>query len=242
MVTIIIPTYNEAATITRTLGQLDQVRGDFEVLVVDGESEDDTRARVEVVVNGFPRPLRFLTAERNRALQLNRAAASARGDVLLFLHADTLLPPAAVESLEAALQDHRVVGGNFDLVFDGDSAWSSVFTWVNRARRSLGIYYGDSGLFVRRDTFERLRGFKPVPIMDDYEFVRRLERTGKTVCLEPVVMVSDRRWRVQGVLRTLLSWVVVQGLYSLGVSPKLLVRWYHPVRAQLAAKSHDLNP
>lgn len=231
MVSIIIPAYNEGQTIGRTLEHLRRVRGNFEVIVVDGASDDGTGAQVEAALSGFPRPLRMLAAERNRALQLNQGAAFASGDVFLFLHADALLPPEAVETLEVAVRDDSVAGGNFNLVYDGHSGWSRFFTWANRLRRSFGIYYGDSGLFVRRDVFRRLDGFKPIPIMDDYEFVRRLERAGRTVCLPAVVVVSDRRWRVQGVFRTLWSWALVQTLYSLGVPPRLLARWYEPVRA-----------
>ncbi len=234
MISIIIPTFNEAQTVARTLDELRRVRGDFEVIVVDGESEDGTLAAVEALIAGFPRPLRLLTAPRPRALQLNRAAASARAEVFLFLHADALPAPEAAESVEAALQDDSLVGGNFVLAFGGESGWNRFFTWATRVRRWFGLYYGDSGLFVRREVFERLGGFKPIPVMDDYEFVRRLERAGRTVCLPSVVLVSDRRWKVQGVFRTLWSWVVVQGLYSFGIPPGWLARWYPPVRARAA--------
>ncbi len=237
MVSIIVPTYDEARVIPQTLEKLRRLRGDFEIIVVDGESTDSTRARVEALIPGFPHPLRLVTAPRNRAIQLNRAAEAARGEVFLFLHADVLLPPVAIESLEHALCENSIVGGNFSLAFEGDSGWNRFFTWANRVRRSFGIYYGDSGLFVRREIFRRLGGFKPIPILDDYEFVRRLERAGRTVCLPPVVVVSDRRWQLQGVFKTLLSWVWVQALYTLGIPPHYLVRWYKPVRDRREVKS-----
>jgi GT2 family glycosyltransferase len=161
---------------------------------------------------------------------LNRAARVAQGDVLFFLHADVRVPPEAIESLERELKRNLSPGGNFDLTFDGDSRWSRFFTWVNRLRRRFGVYYGDSGVFARREVFEALGGFREIPVMDDYEFVRRLERKGKTLFLSPALRVSDRRWRERGVLKTLLSWVIVQGLYSLRISPNRLVRWYTPVR------------
>jgi len=235
MVSIIIPTFNEVQTVARTLDALRRVRGDFEVIVVDGESEDGTPAAVDAVMADFPRSLRLLAAPRLRGLQLNRAAGSARGEVFLFLHADALAAPEAVESVEAALQDDSVAGGNFVLAFGGESGWNKFFTWAARVRRWFGLYYGDSGIFVRRDVFERLGGFKPVPVMDDYEFVQRLEGAGRTVCLPSVLLVSDRRWKMQGVFRTLWSWVVVQGLYSLGIPPRRLSRWYPPVRGRAAA-------
>ncbi len=230
MVSLIIPTYNEEGGIARALRQLRRVRGHFEVIVADSESTDSTRSVVESLRGGFPHPLRIVVGQGNRAVELNRAAAEARGSVLLFLHADALLAEDAIESLERALADPSIVGGDYRLAFEGRSFWSRLFTGVHRIRRKFGIYYGDSGLFVRRDFFERLGGFAPVPIMDDYHFIRRMERCGRTICLPSLIRVSDRRWRVAGVLRTLLTWFWVQGLYSLGVPPRHLARWYRPVR------------
>ena len=229
-VSLIIPTYNERTVIVQALEQVSRFRGICEVIVADGRSTDGTRAAVKSLIDQFPCPLRIAVTERDRALQLNRAAQVAAGDVLLFLHADTFLPHEGLEALEAALGDASIVGGNFRLRFDGESAWSTAFTWVDRTRRRFGIYYGDSALFVRRTVFMSLGGFKPIPVMEDYEFVRRMERTGRTVCLSPCILVSDRRWRVQGVLRTMLSWFWIQLLYSLGVPPQYLADWYRPVR------------
>lgn len=230
MVSVIIPTYNEAGAIAATLESLRLARGNFEVIVADGSSRDGTRGVVESKVAGFPHPLRVVVAPRHRALQLNAAAKVARGEAFLFLHADIAVPPATIEALHEALQDRNLIGGNFQIVFAGASFVERFFTWAYRVRRPFGIYYGDSGIFVRRRVFEQLEGFKAIPIMDDYEFVRRLERAGRTACLKPALVVSDRRWRVQGLLPTLTSWVWIQTLYSLGVPARYLARWYDPVR------------
>jgi rSAM/selenodomain-associated transferase 2 len=230
MVSIVIPTYNEANSIPAVLDRLMQVRGDFEVLVADGSSTDRTRETVREIASAYPRLLRLVESVRHRATQLNEAARQAGGDIFLFLHADMLAPPQTVESIERSLRDASVAGGNFQIVFEGDTFVERFFTWAYRVRRPFGIYYGDSGVFVRRSIFERLGGFKPIPIMDDYEFIRRLERAGRTVCLNPPMLVSDRRWRVQGLFRTLSSWVWIQTLFSLGVPAERLARWYAPVR------------
>jgi rSAM/selenodomain-associated transferase 2 len=230
MISVVIPTYNEESVIERTLGHLSRAKGDFEVLVVDGESTDGTRGRVEALMAGFPRPLRLAAAPRHRALQLNRGAELGGGETLLFLHADVVVPPDVIEATEQALAAQTLCGGNFSLVFEGHSAWNRFFTWANRARRRFGIYYGDSGIFVRRRVFERLGGFKPIPVMDDYEFIRRMEKLGRTLCLPVTLKVSDRRWRRQGVVPTLLSWILVQSLFSAGVPAKRLAWLYAPVR------------
>jgi rSAM/selenodomain-associated transferase 2 len=230
MVSIIIPTYNEAKIIASMLAHLSRLRGDFEVLVADGASTDRTAAIVRSRLRSYPQALRVLACERHKAVQLNRAAELAHGDVLLFLHADVSVAAEALDFIERALARSEVVGGNFEIAYEGIDFWSRFFTWANRVRRRFGIYYGDSAVFVRRSVFERLGGFKPIPIMDDYEFIRRLERCGRTVCLPCGVRVSDRRWRGQGIARTLASWIWVQGLYSAGVPPERLARWYKPVR------------
>jgi rSAM/selenodomain-associated transferase 2 len=238
VVSVIIPTFNEEMSIDGALGALDRVRGEFEVIVVDGSSTDSTVARAHALVRNYAHPLRVMVGEPHRALQQNLAAATARGEALLFLHADTLVPPDAVENILDALSDESVIGGNFDLIFEGESWVDRFFTWVYRVRRPFGIYYGDSGIFVRRCIFDEMGGFRSIPIMDDYEFVRRLERRGRTVCLRTSLSTSDRRWRVQGLFRTLWSWVWIQTLYSLGVPARYLDRWYKPVR-EGASNSRD---
>lgn len=230
MVSIIIPAYNEETSIAAALEGLKCVRGDFEVLVADGSSTDRTAEIVREFSVTFPHSLRLVECVRNRALQCNRAVEQAHGNVYLFLHADILVAPETVEAVEHSLVDPKVIGGNFQIVFEGNSFVERFFTWCYRVRRPFGIYYGDSGVFVRREVFERLGGFKPIPIMDDYEFVRRMERGGHTVCLDPPMLVSDRRWRVQGLFPTLFSWVWIQTLYSLGVPAERLARWYAPLR------------
>lgn len=239
MVSIIIPAYNEATSIAAVLERLRRVRGDFEVLVADGNSIDRTTEIVGRLSIASPHALRLVKCVRNRALQCNLAAQQAHGNVLLFLHADILVAPETVEAVERSLLDPMVMGGNFQIVFEGESFVETFFTWCYRVRRPFGIYYGDSGVFVRREVFARLGGFKPIPIMDDYEFIRRLERAGRTVCLHPPMLVSGRRWRVQGLLPTLFSWVWIQTLYSLGVPAERLARWYAPIRNTQDPQSGD---
>ena len=239
MVSIVIPTYNEASSILAVLDRLKRVRGEFEVVVADGSSTDQTCELVRSAVSSYPHPLRLVESPRNRAIQLNCAAQHACGDSFIFLHADILVPAGTVEAVEKSLHDPLVIGGNFQIVFEGDSAVERFFTWCYRVRRPFGIYYGDSGLFVRREIFERMGGFKPIPIMDDYEFVRRMERAGRTVCLAPPLLVSDRRWRVQGLFPTLFSWIWIQTLYSLGLPAEHLARWYGPVRSVQKASRTD---
>jgi len=221
MISVIIPVYNEESSLEALLRQL--VAPEVEVLVADGSSTDNT-----VAVAG--RYARVVRSERNRGRQLNRAAREARGDVLLFLHADVRLPARALTALERALADPQVVGGNFSLEFTGDGLPGRAFTLINDWRRRFGIFYGDSGIFVRRKVFDQLGGFRDWPLFEDYEFARRLVEAGKTVCLPERLQVSARRWQSGRLWRTMAAWFFLQVFYFLGVPPARLARWYPPVR------------
>ena len=222
---VVIPTWREAATIARTVG-LALAVGD-EVIVVDAASPDDT-ARVAERAGA-----RVVVTAKGRGAQLHAGACAARGDALLFLHADASLPDAARARarIEEALADPLVVGGNFYLRFDPPSSAARLFTWANDARRRwMRVYYGDSALFVRRSTYDALGGFRPLPILEDYELVRRLERAGRTVYVRDVEVVASARRFERAPLRTLLLWSALQALYLMGVPPRRLARFYADAR------------
>ena len=230
MISVIIPTHNEETALEALLRQLSAQGRGCEVLVADGASTDATVALAQ-------RYARVVVSEPNRGVQLNRAACQARGDVLLFLHADVRLPEGALAAVERVLADPQVVGGNFSLEFTGNGFPSWLFTRVNQGRRRFGIFYGDSGIFVRRAVFEQLGGFREWPLLEDYEFARRLVKAGQTVCLPQRLVVSSRRWQTGGLWRTMAAWVFIQAFFFLGVPPKWLARWYPPVR-QTQSRSH----
>ncbi|MCI0404112.1 MAG: TIGR04283 family arsenosugar biosynthesis glycosyltransferase [Acidobacteria bacterium] len=222
MLSIIVPTYNEEKRIAKLLRQLRAQAPQGEIIMADGSSTDATAALAEPYA-------RVVVSPANRGAQLNRGARAARGDALLFLHADVVFPEGGLAAVEAALADPSVAGGNFTLEFTGDDFPSRVFTLIDRWRRRFGVFYGDSGIFVRRKVFDRLGGFREWPVLEDYDFARRLVRAGKTVCLPQVVRVSSRRWDGR-LLRTVAAWFFIQALYFLHVPPPWLARWYSPVR------------
>jgi rSAM/selenodomain-associated transferase 2 len=222
MISVIIPTYNEEATIGVLLSQLREQAPEGDIVVADGSSADSTAALAQAFA-------RVVVTPANRGLQLNRGARAAHGEVLLFLHADVEFPAGGLAAIERVLADPDVVGGNFTLEFSGGDFPSRVFTRIDRWRRRFGIFYGDSGIFVRREVFERLGGFREWPVLEDYDFARRMLRAGKSVCLPQVVRVSSRRWNGR-LLRTLAAWLFIQSLYFLRVPPAWLARWYRPVR------------
>ncbi len=221
-VSVVIPTLNEEPSIQALLNHV-QGLGAAEIVIADGGSVDRTVAIAEECA-------RVVSCQANRGLQLNAGAAAASGDVLLFLHADVRLENGAIGRVQTAMTDPAIVGGDFDIRYDGGDFASRAFTAVNRLRRYFHVIYGDSGIFCRRSVFERLGGFRPYPVLEDYEFVRRLRRCGKLALLDEPIHVSDRRWRRSGLFHTMWVWFWIQGLYLAGVKPDRLARWYRPVR------------
>jgi rSAM/selenodomain-associated transferase 2 len=220
---IVIPALDEAANLARILPDLVEREPGAEVLVVDGGSQDDSRA----VVARTP-SVCWLSARRGRAHQMNAGARVAGGDVLLFLHADTVLPDGAGAAILAALTDPGVVGGRFDVRLDSRRPLLALVGWLmNRRSRLTGICTGDQGIFVRRTVFETLGGYPDIPLMEDVELTRRLKRQGRLVALSLRVVTSARKWEREGVLRTIVLMWGLRLLYALGVSPARLHRCYY---------------
>lgn len=221
-ISLIIPVYNEEATIECLLNQTAGLCL-AEVIVVDGGSGDST------VVRAGPQA-RVLETGLGRGVQMNAGARAAAGDVLWFVHADVELSPRSVDAIRTALADPQVVGGAFDIRYEGDDFAARAFTTINRWRYRFGVFYGDSGIFCRREIFEALGGFVEWPILEDYEFARRLWKRGRVVFLDESIRPAARRWRKGGLWVTLWAWFWIQGLYLVGVSPHWLARMYRHVR------------
>lgn len=233
-ISVIIPTLNEERTIMATLAHTAALGFD-ELIIVDGGSSDQTPLLIESYRLSTPHsalsPVRLVTAPRGRASQMNEGAKAGGGDVLLFLHADTQLPSNAKAIILAALADHGIVGGRFDVRFDRPSAWGTIVSrMMNWRSRLSGIATGDQALFVRRSSFERMGGFADLPLMEDIEFSRRLKRTGATAALTETVTTSFRRWEQQGPVRTILLMWGLRFLYWMGVPPHRLADLYATVR------------
>lgn len=223
MMSVVIPTLNEAAHLERLLPALLEVTPELDIVVADGGSGDAT---VEVV-RRFPR-VKLVTAPRGRARQMNEGARLASGDVLLFLHADTTLPPGAQHAVASALRRPDVGGGRFDVRFDSPRPMFRVIaTMMNWRSRASGIATGDQAIFVRRDVFDALGGYPDIPIMEDVEFSRRLKRSGRVTRLALRVTTSARKWQREGVSRTILLMWTLRFLYFAGVRPARLHRWYY---------------
>lgn len=223
MLAIIVPALREAANLARLLPALRAAAPGAEIIVADAGSDDGTR-EVAARVAGVT----VLTCERGRARQMNAGARAARGDTLLFLHADTVLPDGFEASITRALAEPGVVAGRFDVRLDNPRwPFRMIASLMNLRSRWSGISTGDQALFVRRDVFEALGGFPDIPLMEDIELTRRLKRRGRQAALRERVTTSARKWEREGVARTIgLMWTL-RLLYACGVSPARLHRWYY---------------
>ncbi len=238
---VIIPVLNEARRIGRTLSHT-LALGFDDLIVVDGGSSDQTCS----IVNTLARQLetarlvgpasasssiRLLSAPQGRARQLNAGVAASQCDVLLFLHADTHLPPHARQNVLDALCDDTSVGGRFDVRFDSDRTVARIIGGMMNLRSyCFGIATGDQAIFVRREVFERIGRFADIPLMEDIDFTQRLKRAGHLVALTEQVVTSFRRWEQNGPLRTIVLMWTLRFLYWIGVSPNRLQHFYSMVR------------
>jgi rSAM/selenodomain-associated transferase 2 len=221
---VIVPTFNEEAVIAETLRRIVVSVAPFELIVADGCSADDTAARARPYAT-------VLAVPGTRGAALNRAAMLATGDVLLFLHADTLLPTGAETAIDSALRNAEVIGGAFRLRFDHPGRLATLLASHVNLRSSLSNnFFGDQALFVRREIFARAGGFKEWSVMEDMEILGRLRPHGKLALLDEEVITSTRRHRKNGWVRTIGTVWIMTLLHHLGVSGHAMARWYKPQR------------
>lgn len=226
MISIVIPTLNEASRLPKLLAQLARQKSPMEIIVVDGGSGDETVS----IARRYG--VRVLSSARGRGLQIRAGAAAARGDTLLFLHADSRFPNGGLARIaETLAADPAIAGGNFRLLFDGGDGFSAWLNGFYRWIRSHGLYYGDSAVFVRRPVYDALGGMRPIALMEDYDFNRRMERFGRTCCIdEPPLVTSSRRFRGRRPAAIVGGWLTIHALFYLGVSPDRLARLYDSER------------
>jgi len=214
---VVVPVLDEAAGIEACLAALAPLRArGHEVVVVDGGSTDGT-ARLAA-----PHCDRVLVAPRGRAVQMNAGAAAAKGDALLFLHADTRLPEGADAAVLGALATHA--WGRFDVAIDSEDPRLAVIAFfINRRSRLSGIATGDQAIFVRREAFA---GFPPIGLMEDVAFSRTMKQVSPPACLAARAVTSARRWERHGVARTVLLMWRLRYDYWRGADPDALASRY----------------
>ncbi|SDU10444.1 TIGR04283 family arsenosugar biosynthesis glycosyltransferase [Halopseudomonas salegens] len=215
---MIMPVRNEAAGIQQALASLQSQRGaELEIILIDGGSSDATVELAQPLVD------QVLKSLPGRAKQMNTGAAVARGDWLIFLHADTRLPSNFTHIIPQQVSDW----GRFDVRLEPTSPLLQLVAWMmNQRSRLTGICTGDQALVIRRDLFEQIGGYADIPLMEDIELSKRLRQICHPARLRPALTTSSRRWQQNGSLRTIALMWWLRLAFWLGVSPQRLARWY----------------
>lgn len=230
-VSIIVPVLNEAEQLEPLLSHLQHWRDQgCEIILVDGGSTDQTLALLQAS------PFKVATSPAGRAVQMNTGAQTSRGELLVFLHADTQLPATALHQLAALGQTNTNTTNNnrwgfFQVRIVGRSIWLKLVSWMmNRRSQWTGIATGDQALFINRELFNTLGGFPEQPLMEDIEICKRLRAINKPLCLAGPATTSGRRWDQQGVWRTIILMWRLRFAYWRGVSADELAQYYRRVR------------
>jgi rSAM/selenodomain-associated transferase 2 len=237
-ISIVIPTLNEAANLPQTLTTIGPPTPDREIIIADGGSTDATIAIAQTA------GAIVIPCPPGRAAQQNHGAAQATGEIYLFLHADTQLPPHWAELVTQTLANPQTIAGAFELAIDAPQWGLRFIEWGVKIRsRHFQLPYGDQAIFLRAATFHQLGGFPDLPIMEDFQLVKQLQPLGQISLVPAAVKTSSRRWDRRGLVQTtLLNQVMILGFY-LGVDPDRLRQWYRgqSARSTRQAESEALH-
>ena len=232
-ISAIIVAYNEEEYIRAIIDELrkQDFSETYEIILADGGSTDGT------VSIANREGISVTNCRKSKACQMNDAAKVATGEILFFVHADMKFTATTFSTIQSQI-DLGYDGGGFANVFDAhNDRIKRLGTWMNlrffnrKEQSDKGLFYGDNGIFVKRKVFEALKGFKEIPIMEDYDFSKKLKKNFRSIKIkEPPIVVSARRHVKAGFLKTRFQWIAIRKLYKWGVSPNLLAKWYADVR------------
>ena len=220
---IIIPSFNEEDNILNTLNAVQVLRkAGHEMILVDGGSTDRTLDLAQGLVDTI------IKSEKGRAKQMNAGAKEAQGDILIFLHADTVLPKNIENVIIESLSYSKCVWGRFNVQLSGKSlAFRIIETLMNKRSCLTSIATGDQAIFIQKNMFYEINGFPEIPLMEDIEISKKLKHYSKAICIKERVITSSRRWEENGILRTVLLMWSIRLAWFFGISAEQLKKRYH---------------
>jgi rSAM/selenodomain-associated transferase 2 len=226
MISIITPVLNERENIEQFFDHVENLKGDFELIMVDGGSTDGTLDEVKRVREEFHHPLTVLSTSRGRAKQMNKGAEVAKGDNLLFLHVDSHIEGDSLNIIEKKIAEGSIIGGGFTHSFsDPDIFLKLNSAFGNLRARATKIFFGDFGIIIRRDVFERIGGYDDIIILEDVELCKKAKRYGKFEQIERLIVTSPRRYYIKGKIRLTAFFILAVLLNIVGLRPKFLYRY-----------------
>ncbi|VVB87684.1 Glycosyl transferase family 2 [uncultured archaeon] len=226
MISIITPILNEEGYVRPFLIHLNKVQGDFELILVDGGSTDGTLKEVENCRNEFHGKLRLLIAERGRAIQMNKGAEAARGDILLFLHVDCFIQKDSLAIIEKEIYRNGIIGGGFRHAFYDSDLFLRLNSAFGNLRAGLTrIFFGDFGIFLRKDIFEKIGRYDNIPILEDVELCYKAKKYGKLRQIDRFIFTSPRRYLKHGKVRLTVVFILANLFNIVGLRPRFLIRY-----------------
>lgn len=224
MISIVVPTLNEASQIESFLLKLQYLRKNgHELIIVDGGSQDSTLSIAQQFVDDI------VSCEPCRAEQMNAGAAMARGDILWFLHADSYPPPCADRLITKGLQEQPRVWGRFNVRLSGSSSLFRIIEFMMNVRSCFtGIATGDQGIFVKRSVFFNHNGFPKIALMEDVAISKKFKKISRPLCVTEPIVTSSRKWESDGIFRTIVTMWLLRIAYWIGINPDRLKNIYYP--------------
>jgi rSAM/selenodomain-associated transferase 2 len=226
MISIITPVLNEKENIRRFFEHVNGLESDFELILVDGGSSDGTLGEIEREKEGFSQPLTVLSSPRGRSLQMNRGAKGAKGDILLFLHVDTKIEKDSLNIIERKTSEEGIIGGGFIQSYQNPDTFLKITSAFGNLRaRATKIFFGDFGIFIKKDIFDRMGGYEEISFLEDVQLCKKAKHYGDLVQIERDIITSPRRYENKGRLRLTAFFTLAVLLNMVGLRPRFLYRY-----------------
>ncbi|MBL7055350.1 TIGR04283 family arsenosugar biosynthesis glycosyltransferase [Candidatus Woesearchaeota archaeon] len=225
MISIVIPVYNESKIILECLDSIYSQNENYEIIIVDS-GKDKTLKKINSIKN---KKIKYFRSSKGRSLQMNLGSRYSEGDVLLFLHADSVLPVNALEEIEKSIREGHVGGGFFQQFKENNFLLKLVSFRSNFRSSFFKIFFGDQAIFVKKEVFEKLGGFKQIPIMEDLDFSKRMKKLGKLKTIKNKITISRRKYLEKGIIRLSFVYFILMIMYHLGFSYEKIKKVYEKV-------------